>query len=77
MDYVPGEWVLQPQCKVYEKRIGKLIALKDTYSSLKTPLIQEGSCQFLAKECVQVHKGLTQKNVWLGKLTALDMTLTG
>ena len=41
---------------------------------------KKGSCQFLAKECAQYWlTALRTKpaNVWLGKLTALDMTPLG
>ena len=44
---------------------------------LSLPLIQKGSCQFLAKECTILVNRLEDAcpvNMWLGKLTALDMT---
>ena len=41
---------------------------------------KKGSCQFLVKECAQVPVNCLEPspgNVWLGKLTALNMTLMG
>ena len=38
---------------------------------------KKGSCQFLAKECAHYWLTACPVNVWLGKLTALDMTPLG
>ena len=48
---------------------------------LSHPLIQEGQLSVSGKECAQywltVERAACPVNVWLGKLTALDMTPLG
>ena len=70
-------------CSFDHRRIGNILSWRTGHEIFSTvifslPLIQEGSCQFLAKECTILNNRLKdqacQVNVWLGKLTSLDMT---
>ena len=70
-------------CSFDHCRIGNILSWRTGHEIFSTvifslPLIQEGSCQFLAKECTILNNRLKdqacQVNVWLGKLTSLDMT---